>query len=592
MDDMASVGLQVDSRSVRTASGDLDKFAGAGDKAGGSAGKATTAFTSMARALGALVTIAAAVKMLKSFVSATVENERVQAQLAAAIASTGGAAAKSVADLNKHAAALQKITNYGDETINAMQGVLLTFTQIKGDQFDAATVAILDMSQALGKDLQASALQVGKALNDPVKGMAALAESGIQFTEAQKDMVKAMVAANDTIGAQTIILAELDRQFGGSAVAARDTLGGALASLRNAWGDVFELGGPAAESLRATINGLIVTITDPAFVTGLQNIGALLFNMAGAVLKLVGFFGSLVGAIQGAIGRFVSFVTIQRQSQVAIDNVTLAMGDEIGQANALFTLMGTGQTMTLSAALATLSQAEAHMRAAQAIREQKDEIIALQMAMLTIDYQRQLEGLRAIREGTDAYERMEQVIASTLVEMVSLQAIQRSTNGDFAAAALEVERIREAIANAVDGMVTFDGEIVTAAELTARLANIAAGIRFDAAISSAAALAAQLGVSVGLARALANVGAGRGDGGTVVFDPRDPRYDAGAAALARTAITMQDLADNAGNMTNAMREAEKALAGGAEDGAAGAAAQLADELEKATTFAGGFNEAM
>jgi len=43
-----------------------------------------------------------------------------------------------------------------------------------------------------------------------------------------------MVAANDTIGAQTIILAELEKQFGGSAEAARNTLGGALASLRNA----------------------------------------------------------------------------------------------------------------------------------------------------------------------------------------------------------------------------------------------------------------------------------------------------------------------------------------------------------------------
>jgi len=175
-----------------------------------------------------------------------------------------------------------------------MQGVLLTFTQIKGDQFDAATVAILDMSQALGKDLQASALQVGKALNDPVKGMAALAESGIQFTEAQKEMVKGMVAANDTIGAQTIILAELEKQFGGSAEAARDTLGGALDSLGNAFGDLFELSGPGSENLRASIERLTKAVADPAFFAAVQSIGTALFAAAeigvGALTALSGAF--------------------------------------------------------------------------------------------------------------------------------------------------------------------------------------------------------------------------------------------------------------------------------------------------------------
>ena len=287
MDDMASVGLQVDSRGVREASGDLDRFARSGDRAGGSAGRATAAIGGMsakmvvaAAAAAALTAAVAAGKFLNNFVDATVEAEKAQAQLGATITSTGGAAGKSVADLNAHAASLQRITNFGDDTINAMQGVLLTFTQIKGDQFDAATVAILDMSQALGKNLQESALQVGKALNDPVKGIAALAESGIQFTDAQKETVKEMVEANNTIGAQTIILAELEKQFGGSAEAARDTLGGALDSLRNAFGDLFELSGPGSENLRVSIERLTKAVADPAFFAAVQSIGTALFRAA------------------------------------------------------------------------------------------------------------------------------------------------------------------------------------------------------------------------------------------------------------------------------------------------------------------------
>jgi len=288
MDDMASVGLKVDSRDVRTASGDLDRFAGAGDRAGGSAGRAQGAFAGMgkglavaaASALAAVVSIAALSSQLNRFIDATVTNEKAQAQLGAAIASTGGAAGKSVADLNRHAAALQKVTNFGDETINAMQGLLLTFTQIKGDQFDAATKATLDLATAMGTDLNSAALQVGKALNDPVLGMTALARSGIQFTEAQKEMVKGMVDANDTIGAQTIILAELERQFGGSAEAARNTLGGALASLRNAFGDLFELSGPGSENLRASIERLTTAVANPAFFAAVQSIGTALFAAA------------------------------------------------------------------------------------------------------------------------------------------------------------------------------------------------------------------------------------------------------------------------------------------------------------------------
>jgi len=288
MDDMASVGLQVDSRPVRTASDDLDKFAGAGDRAGGSAGRAEGAFAGMgkglavaaASAVAAAVSIVALSAQFNRFIDATVEAEKVQAQLGAALASTGGAAGKSVDDLNRHAAALQKVTNFGDEAINSMQGLLLTFTQVRGDQFDAATKATLDLATAMGTDLNSAALQVGKALNDPVLGMTALSRSGIQFTEAQKEMVKGMVAANDTIGAQTIILAELEKQFGGSAEAARNTLGGALASLRNAFGDLFELSGPGAKGLRDAIESLTKVVSDPAFFAAVQAIGTGLFAAA------------------------------------------------------------------------------------------------------------------------------------------------------------------------------------------------------------------------------------------------------------------------------------------------------------------------
>jgi len=101
-----------------------------------------------------------------------------------------------------------------------------TFTNIEDLQFAGATEAILDMSQALGMDLDSAAMQVGKALNDPIKGIAALSRSGVQFTADQEAMIKAMVETGNVAGAQELMLAELNTQFGGSAAAAVNTYAG------------------------------------------------------------------------------------------------------------------------------------------------------------------------------------------------------------------------------------------------------------------------------------------------------------------------------------------------------------------------------
>jgi hypothetical protein len=182
-----------------------------------------------------------------------------QAQLAAAIESTGGAAGRSVQQLNEHAQALQRVTTFGDDAIGSAQALLLTFTRVRGEQFDAATKSVLDLATAMGGGeggLKSAALQVGKALQDPIRGVTALRRAGIQLSQAQTDLIKKLVQTGDVAAAQTIILKELQVQFGGSAEAARDTLGGALAGLNNAWGDAFEVSQSASAGIVGAINDM------------------------------------------------------------------------------------------------------------------------------------------------------------------------------------------------------------------------------------------------------------------------------------------------------------------------------------------------
>jgi hypothetical protein len=183
-----------------------------------------------------------AVKFGSDFVKAAEESQKVTAQTAAVIKSMGNVAGISAAGVAKLSEKLSLKTGIDDELIQSGANVLLTFRQVRDEVgrgnnvFTRATTVANDMSVALGKDLNSSVIQIGKALNDPIKGLTALGRAGVQFTKQQREQITALVEAGDVMGAQKIILAELERQFSGSA-AAQAT---ASDKLRVAWGNLQE----------------------------------------------------------------------------------------------------------------------------------------------------------------------------------------------------------------------------------------------------------------------------------------------------------------------------------------------------------------
>jgi hypothetical protein len=87
----------------------------------------------------------------------------------------------------------------GVDSIVATQSKLMTFAELAksadkvGGAFDRATMAAVDMAAAGFGTAEGNAVQLGKALNDPIKGITSLTKSGITFTNAQKETIKAMV---------------------------------------------------------------------------------------------------------------------------------------------------------------------------------------------------------------------------------------------------------------------------------------------------------------------------------------------------------------------------------------------------------------
>jgi len=192
-------------------------------------------------AVGVAVAGAAVAAFGVASVGAFMESEDAAAQLNAVLKSTGGVAGVTADQANALASALQKTTKYSDESILSAQNMLLTFTNIGKDVFPDVTRAVLDMSTAMGQDLKQTSIQVGKAMQDPIAGATALQRVGVKLTDTQKDLIKSLVESGDTMGAQKVILQELQKEFGGSAEAAGKTFGGQLEILKNTFGDLMEV---------------------------------------------------------------------------------------------------------------------------------------------------------------------------------------------------------------------------------------------------------------------------------------------------------------------------------------------------------------
>lgn len=221
----------------------------------GKAQRSVKAFASSVMGVGGMISgllgVGGAGMLAKSSIAALGVQEEALAKLGAVIRATGGAAGYSVKEMHAFAGELQNVTTYGDETIEASMALLATFKKVKGDEFKAATRAALDMATVMGGDPKQSILQLGKALEDPIRGMTALRRSGVSFSKEQVESIKKMVAAGNLQLAQQTLLAEVNSQFGGAAAAAADTTSGKIAQMANKWSDVKEMiGYTLVESLR------------------------------------------------------------------------------------------------------------------------------------------------------------------------------------------------------------------------------------------------------------------------------------------------------------------------------------------------------
>ena len=241
---IAQLGYEIDSSQAVEAERNLDRMGEAAGRAGNDAQgleKQSSGLASTFKKLGPLAAgLAASLATMfsaRAVIGAAEQYENRMARVNAVIEATGGVAGRTAEQLEANAQALARATLESVDGVMQAQQTLLTFRNVQGEVFDRAIESAADLSAAMGQDLTSSTRQLARALEDPIQGVTALTRSGTVFTQQQRDMIRTLVESGDLLGAQNLILEELEGQYSGVAQAgaglreAKDSLSQSLTNL-------------------------------------------------------------------------------------------------------------------------------------------------------------------------------------------------------------------------------------------------------------------------------------------------------------------------------------------------------------------------
>jgi len=735
MDDMASVGLKVDSTDVRKASGDLREFGKEGEKAEKASDRVGSAAkrgfgavgVALAGALAAMASFGAVVRTISEFetsisklgaisgaTTSQLEGMRdVAKQLGATtefsagqaadgltfLAQAGFSAAESMAAIP---AVLDLATASGlglaaaaDTASNIMSGfgiaaaeaarvsdvlaAAASSSNTNVSQLGGAMSTVAPIAAALGVNLEGTAASIGILSDAGIQGERAgtalrgvLAALAGPTSEATRVLNGLGIAISDVDPATNSLSDVLVRLQGAGLSTAdamtifgREAASGALVlvkgadqlrtftdELGNAEGAAADMADTMRDNLGGDIATMQSTLSGLILALGEAGLTAVIRGVVQAITGLTRGLTALVDGFSRAKEMALAFFGISQEAnnlesamdatELAIDNSTIAMGDQITQSALLATRISSGNIMTVESARVNLESARARLEDVAAMQSQNEAMARQELGAdsVLIDIANAQSALTAARnrltgeeiqymdEFGEAFNTDQVSLVRDLESgLIDLLGQQKNINAalsemdflsDEQVAAQEqsqanIKSIEAALMDAENGMISFNGEVVSGVSLSDRLAASAGDINFSSAVAGAQALAERLSISLHAAMQMMGLlGAASQAAQPVIFDPRDPRFDAAAAESAarteRLTKIMADLADESSRVEINITGASSALnaitaasgGGSGGGGAAGGIAKIANELrdaegaagEFATTFSGGITAAL
>ena len=292
----------------------LDKeFAPAGDQAGKTFSGAFNNTLKAAVIIGAAVVAGKALFNFGRDAVLAAENIRTSEARVDAVAKSMGIFGDDVSKvtdrLKAYANENERTLAVDENIIMLTQAKLLTFKELAasadeaGGAFDRATAASIDLAAAGFGSAESNAVQLGKALNDPIRGISALTRVGLTFTEEEKEKIRVLQESGDILGAQELVLAAIETQVGGTAAATAN----ASDRMKLAFGEVQETIGAALMPAFAALGEAMIPLSEElapflaeavgALVPVLVKVAEALPVVINAMLPLVPVFIDLIGLV-------------------------------------------------------------------------------------------------------------------------------------------------------------------------------------------------------------------------------------------------------------------------------------------------------
>lgn len=493
------------------------------------------------------------------------------AELSAALGNIVPIASSVGVSFDEVVAATAALTTQGQSTSVAVTGLRGVLAGILKPTSEA-----VKLSDRLGLSFNTQALQA--------QGLSGFLDSVITATGGSQEQMAQLFGSVEALNA---VLAFA----GGAGDAFADTLGD-MGSKAGATDEAYE---KMASSLDQRWSRAVAAGSD--VLLGLGNIlltvvVPVLETAAGFAVGLSNAFEALVspiGNVFGALGQSGQAEDGQLALQAAIDNTSIAIGDQVNASNFLKVALSDGNIITLEAATVQLELAKARREDIRALEEQR-----IAQALQGEAYQQILADLQTARDAfrsvrlvdTEQLEDAEQHIADMIarqqefIEDVKKGSVLREEESDL------LRQIEANIAELERQQRILSGETEYTVELTDRLGASVANISYGKAIAGAQALAEKMNISLHAAMQMMGLlgAAQQAANDVVVFDPRDSRYDKAqadqAAHLERIKKTMAEIQSETAKAAKGFK-----AAGSAGSSAGKRASGGMSEAQKATEAA-------
>jgi hypothetical protein len=361
---VANVAINLDARQAKANSDALRQKVGHLNRSLENTGKSAASATANVQrfgiafrsVIGPIVGVVGAVNLLSRSMKVLGDRQADAVVLANGLAKVGATRADLI-KLQQVADKLGKQTLFNQEDFDRGFALLTSFQSIGVSSYERVAKAAADVAQVTKQDVNSSLLQLAKALQDPEKGLTALARSGTQFTESQQDLIKSLVASGKQLEAQDFILKEIEKQYGNAATAAGSAgYAGAVDSLQESFRDFQER---LAKGVEPAVNGTLKALTDLLDVANKipEPVGRAAIALGATTAALVALRAAAIAVIPKLKALLVLIVANPWIALAAgITAATIALAGYRSEAQKLAGSAATGDPVAIAGARNRLSQ--------------------------------------------------------------------------------------------------------------------------------------------------------------------------------------------------------------------------------------------